>query len=79
MRDNDRFPTNTMQIKRFSLLPVVFAIAAGTLGPTSLSFAAPQRPAKGAAAKRAAPAPGGQDAPLPRSPPGRVSTSLTTA
>ena len=57
MRDNDRFPTNTMQIKRFSLLPVVFAIAAGTLGPTSLSFAAPQRAAKAAAAKKAAPAP----------------------
>lgn len=49
-------PANTMQIKRFSVLPVAFAIAAGALAPTSLSFAAPHRAAKAAAVKKAAPA-----------------------
>ncbi len=43
-----------MQIKRSSLLPVVLAIAAGALAPTSPSFAAPHRAAKAAAAKAAA-------------------------
>jgi D-alanyl-D-alanine carboxypeptidase (penicillin-binding protein 5/6) len=45
-----------MQIKHFSLLPVVLAIAAGALAPTSPSFAAPHRATKAAAAKKAPPA-----------------------
>jgi D-alanyl-D-alanine carboxypeptidase (penicillin-binding protein 5/6) len=40
-----------MQIKTFSILPVLFAIAAGTMGPGSASFAAPKpAPQKKAAA-----------------------------
>ena len=56
IRDNAAAPTNAMQIKSFSLLPIAFAIAAGALAPSSVSFAAPQRAAKAAAQKQAAPA-----------------------
>jgi D-alanyl-D-alanine carboxypeptidase (penicillin-binding protein 5/6) len=43
-----------MQNKTFSILPVVFAIAAGTLSPGSASFAAVKQVAKPAATKKAA-------------------------
>ena len=42
-----------MHIKPFSLLSLFFAIAAGTLGPTSASFAAKHPESKTAAAKKA--------------------------
>ena len=42
-----------MHIKTFSLLSLFFAIAAGTLGPTSASFAAKHPESKTAAAKKA--------------------------
>ena len=42
-----------MHIKTFSLLSFIFAIAAGTLGPTSASFAAKHPESKTAAAKKA--------------------------
>ena len=42
-----------MHIKTFSLLSFIFAIAAGTLGPTSASFAAKHPESKIAAAKKA--------------------------
>jgi len=49
-----------MQSKTFSLLPLVFAIAAGALVPDSVSFAAPQHAAKPAARKK-----GASEAPAP--------------
>jgi D-alanyl-D-alanine carboxypeptidase (penicillin-binding protein 5/6) len=45
---------NTMQIKNSSILPILFAIAAGTLVPASASFAAAQHAAKPAPHKKAA-------------------------
>jgi hypothetical protein len=42
-----------MHIKTFSLLSLFFAIAAGTLGPSSASFAAKHPESKTAAAKKA--------------------------
>ena len=48
---------NAMETKRLSLLPVVFAIAAGALLPASPSFAAPHHAAKSAHKKPAAAAP----------------------
>jgi D-alanyl-D-alanine carboxypeptidase (penicillin-binding protein 5/6) len=44
-----------MQTKTFSILPVIFAIAAGTLVPGSTSFAAKHPASKSAAHKKAAP------------------------
>lgn len=46
-----------MQTKNLSLLPLVLALAAGSLVPASVSFAAPQKAAKAAASKPAADAP----------------------
>ena len=43
-----------MQIKTFSILPVIFAIAASTLAPSSASFAAARHAAKPATPKKAA-------------------------
>jgi serine-type D-Ala-D-Ala carboxypeptidase (penicillin-binding protein 5/6) len=45
-----------MQTKTFSLIPLLFAIAAGTLVPSSASFAAKHQAAKPAPHKKAAPA-----------------------
>jgi serine-type D-Ala-D-Ala carboxypeptidase (penicillin-binding protein 5/6) len=50
-------PMNAMQSKSFSLLPLVFAIAAGTLVPSTASFAAKPSAHKKAAAAAPAPAP----------------------
>ena len=43
-----------MQIKTFSILPVLFAIAAGTMGPGSAAFAAGHPAPKPAPHKKAA-------------------------
>jgi len=58
---------NAMHTKSLSILSLVFAIAAGTVVPASMSFAAPHRAPKAAthkkpAAEAAAPAPAGQTA-----------------
>jgi hypothetical protein len=45
--------SKAMHIHTFSLLPLFFAIAAGTLGPTSASLAAKHPESKTAAAKKA--------------------------
>jgi serine-type D-Ala-D-Ala carboxypeptidase (penicillin-binding protein 5/6) len=60
-------PLNAMYTKRHSILPLVFAITAGTLLPASMSFAAPHHAAKSAthkkpAAEAPAAAPAGQTA-----------------
>ncbi len=44
-----------MQTKTFSILPVIFAIAAGALVPSSISFAAKHPAGKSASQKKAAP------------------------
>src|SRR5690242_18612870 len=48
------FPLNVMQIKKFSLFPLAFAIAAGTLVPGSVSFAAAHHRTRPAAHNKAA-------------------------
>src|SRR5262245_21953295 len=45
---------SAMQTKRFSILPLAFAIAAGALVPSAMSFAAPHKAAKPAAHKKPA-------------------------
>jgi D-alanyl-D-alanine carboxypeptidase (penicillin-binding protein 5/6) len=47
-------PKNAMQTKTFSILPVIFAIAAGALVPGSASFAARHHATKPASPKKAA-------------------------
>jgi serine-type D-Ala-D-Ala carboxypeptidase (penicillin-binding protein 5/6) len=58
-------PLNAMHTKRLSILSLVFAMAAATLVPASMSFAAPRHTAKHATHQKAAteapaPAPAGQ-------------------
>ena len=53
LRQSDPLPIDTMQLKTSSLLPVLFAIAAGTLTPHTASFAAKHAASKPAAHKKA--------------------------